>query len=121
MGYVVTFGGYAIYHSGDTLMYDGMQDWLAPFDLGVALLPINGNRPERRVAGNLDGAEAAQLAHDVQARLVIPCHYEMFSFNTASPDLFQTCCERLQTPFRILRAGEGMASNEAAGALDQKT
>ena len=46
-------------------------------------LPINGRAPERRVAGNLSGAEAARLAKSIGARLVIPCHYEMFEFNTA--------------------------------------
>jgi len=30
-----------------------------PFKVDMALLPINGDRPERRVAGNLDGAQAA--------------------------------------------------------------
>ena len=53
-------------------------------DLRVALLPINGSAPERRVAGNLNGVEAATLAHAIGARMVIPCHYEMFAFNTAS-------------------------------------
>jgi len=73
----------------------------------VAFVPINGNRPERRVAGNLDGREAAQLAFEIGARVAIPHHFEMFAFNTADPaELFVPQCERLGQPYRVLRAGE---------------
>jgi L-ascorbate metabolism protein UlaG (beta-lactamase superfamily) len=106
LGYVATFGRFAVYHSGDTLRYPMMTSWLRDWPLDLVLLPINGNRPERRVAGNLDGREAAQLAKDIQARLVVPCHYEMFEFNTASPELFETSCRELGQPFKTLRAGE---------------
>jgi L-ascorbate metabolism protein UlaG (beta-lactamase superfamily) len=65
-----------------------MAERLRRFKIDIALLPINGRAPERRVAGNLNDFEAAHLAHDIGAQLVIPCHYEMFEFNTASPDAF---------------------------------
>ena len=107
LGYVVRCGPWTIYHSGDTLLYPHLAEKvraLGPID--IALLPINGNKPERRVAGNLDGREAAQLAHEIGARCVIPCHYEMFEFNTASPDEFAEQCRALHQPFTILRAGE---------------
>lgn len=105
LGYVVTIGGKRIYHSGDTLLYPGIEERIgAPVD--VALLPINGNKPERRVSGNLDGREAAELAHRIGAGVVVPCHYEMFEFNTAPPELFETTCRALGQPWRVLRAGE---------------
>jgi len=107
LGYIVRAGGATIYHSGDTVLYDGIADLLRPFAIDLALLPINGRSPERRVAGNLTGVEAAQLARDIGAGLVIPCHYEMFEFNTASPDAFRAECERIGQSFRVLRASEG--------------
>lgn len=106
LGYVVQFGPHSIYHSGDTLLYDGMVETLRQWPIDVALLPINGRLPQRRVAGNLWGREAAQLAHEIGARLVIPCHYDMFEFNTASPDEFVDACQRLDQPHRVLRCGE---------------
>jgi L-ascorbate metabolism protein UlaG (beta-lactamase superfamily) len=109
LGYVVKAGRYCVYHSGDTVLYEGMVEKLSQFEIHVALLPINGRSPERRVAGNLDGREAAQLAKYVGAALAIPCHYEMFEFNTASPDRFVAECERLGQPFKVLRAGERCA------------
>ncbi|MDZ4700827.1 MAG: MBL fold metallo-hydrolase [Rhodothermales bacterium] len=106
MGYVVRFGPYTIYHSGDTLTYPGLEDQLQKFDIDVALLPINGNLPERRVAGNLNGEEAARLAKAIGAKTVIPCHYEMFAFNTAPPALFVTACAAVGQSQRVLQAGE---------------
>lgn len=109
LGYVVEMDGVRIYHSGDTLLYPGMADLLRPFKIDVALLPINGNRPERRVAGNLFGDEAARLAHECGARLVVPCHYEMFEFNTEPVDLFVETCRELGQPYQVLRCGEKLA------------
>jgi|ERR1043166_190505 L-ascorbate metabolism protein UlaG (beta-lactamase superfamily) len=111
MGYVVRCGDFKIYHSGDTLLYDGMAPKLAVFQVDVALLPINGDFPERRVAGNLNGREAATLAKEIGAGVVIPCHYEMFEFNTASPEEFMRAAEALRQPYRVLRAGERWSSS----------
>jgi L-ascorbate metabolism protein UlaG (beta-lactamase superfamily) len=105
-GFVVSVGPFRLYHSGDTLLYPGIEARLRPFAVDVALLPINGRAPERRVAGNLDGAEAARLAHAIGARCAVPCHYEMFAFNTASPAAFIAECARLGQPCVVPRAGE---------------
>jgi L-ascorbate metabolism protein UlaG (beta-lactamase superfamily) len=89
-----------------------MAERLRSFAVHLALLPINGRAPERRVPGNLSGPEAAQLAKDIGARMVIPCHFDMFEFNTASPDEFVTECGRLGQPCRVLRCGERWDSSE---------
>jgi L-ascorbate metabolism protein UlaG (beta-lactamase superfamily) len=117
LGYVVRFGPWTLYHSGDTVLYEGMAERLRPFAPDVALLPINGRAPERRVAGNLDGPEAARLAHDIGARLVIPCHYDMFAFNTAPPDAFAAECERIGQPYRVLRQGERCSLTPATPSM----
>jgi L-ascorbate metabolism protein UlaG (beta-lactamase superfamily) len=108
LGFVVKFGPWAIYHSGDTLLFDGMVDILKPYNVDVALLPINGRALERRVAGNLWGREAAQLAKDIGAQVVIPCHYDMFSFNTATTEEFEQECKRIGQGYKVLRNGERM-------------
>jgi L-ascorbate metabolism protein UlaG (beta-lactamase superfamily) len=106
LGYIVEFGGWAVYHSGDTVMYDDLPNRLSRWSIDAALLPINGRAPERHVAGNLWGREAARLAKDIGVRCVVPCHYDMFEFNTATTDEFVATCERLQQPYRVLRCGE---------------
>jgi L-ascorbate metabolism protein UlaG (beta-lactamase superfamily) len=157
LGYVAQFVEFSVYHSGDTLLHDGLipalvqarcqgvpategssasgrapsppeeeragerrssfspisqlskfPDTIAQVASQIALLPINGNKPERGVAGNLNGKEAANLAESTRASLVIPHHFDMFEFNTESPDEFEAECRRLNQPFRTLRNGEGL-------------
>ena len=112
LGYVVRTAGCTIYHSGDTVPYEGMIQALRPHKVNVALLPINGRKPERRVDGNLWGREAAWLAHEIGAKLVIPCHYDMFEFNTETPEEFVATCAKLRQPHRVLRCGERFSSSE---------
>ena len=76
-------GPWIIYHSGDTIPH-GMEEILRQWEIDVALLPINGRLPERRVAGNLKGREAARLAESINAGLIIPCHLKCSS-STPSP------------------------------------
>ena len=105
MGYVIEFGKYKIYHSGDTLWFDTMVDLLKPFNVDIALLPINGNKPDRKVAGNLDCKEAAQLAKAINAKYVIPCHYDLFEFNTADVNEFVEEAEKNNQPYAVLKGG----------------
>jgi L-ascorbate metabolism protein UlaG (beta-lactamase superfamily) len=118
MGYVIQLQGapssprgnapspFTIYHSGDTIPYEGLADRLRRFTIDLALLPINGRGPERKVAGNLWGDEAATLAKEVGAKLAVPCHYDMFTFNTATPEQFVAQCERSGQAYRVPRCGE---------------
>lgn len=108
LGYVASIGGKTLYHSGDTLLHDGLIPVLAPFNPDLAFVPINGNKPERRVAGNMDGREAASLARAVNAGVAVPHHFDLFEFNTGSPEDFETECRRLGQRFRTLQNGEGM-------------
>jgi L-ascorbate metabolism protein UlaG (beta-lactamase superfamily) len=112
LGYILEFGPWTVYHSGDTVLYEGMVELLSRWKIDVALLPINGRAPERRVAGNLHGREAATLAKDIGARLVIPCHYEMFEFNTASPEEFVRTAKAIDQRYKVLRCGESWSSVE---------
>jgi L-ascorbate metabolism protein UlaG (beta-lactamase superfamily) len=105
MGYVIGFGKYKLYHSGDTLWFDGMVEIVKPFAVDVAILPINGNKPERKVAGNLDCKEAAELGKAIKAGCVIPCHYDMFTFNTADVTDFIKEAEKIDQPYIVLKGG----------------
>jgi L-ascorbate metabolism protein UlaG (beta-lactamase superfamily) len=110
LGYVAEIGPWTIYHSGDTMHFDGMEDILRPFGIDIAILPINGRRPERHVAGNLDGRQAATLAHDIGATVAIPCHYDMFEFNTESPELFESTAAGLGQKTKTLLNGQSFST-----------
>jgi L-ascorbate metabolism protein UlaG (beta-lactamase superfamily) len=106
MGFVGELGPWTIYHSGDTRLYDGLGDRLRKFPIDLGFLPINGYKQERRVAGNLNAEEAAQLAADCHIGSTIPHHYDMFEFNTADPIDFGTACAAKQVNCQILRNGQ---------------
>jgi L-ascorbate metabolism protein UlaG (beta-lactamase superfamily) len=115
LGFVVRFGDWCLYHSGDTRLYEGLADLLRPFKVDVALLPINGHDPARRVAGNMSAEEAAWLGKDIGAGVVIPHHFHMFRFNTEDPQRFVDACEQQGTPHQVLRIGERFSSDAWPG------
>jgi L-ascorbate metabolism protein UlaG (beta-lactamase superfamily) len=98
-GYVVAAGSTTLYHSGDTLLVDELE---RP-RVDIALLPING------ALGNMDAHSAARFAHEMRARVAVPCHYDMFAFNTADPADFTAECDRLGQPHHVLRLGERLS------------
>lgn len=116
LGYVFHFGRWSIYHAGDTRWDDEVVRALLTYNahhkIDVAILPINGHAQERRVAGNLSGREAARLARMIGAGVVIPCHYDMFEFNTVKPGEFVDEARRLGQPYQILRCGERLNSKQ---------
>lgn len=113
LSYVIQFGPWAIYHSGDTMWFDDLVRILRPFGLDVVMLPINGRAPERRVAGNLEAEESVQLARLIGAKIVIPHHYDMFTFNTADPQDFIRAAESEKQGYQVLNCGERWSSSMA--------
>ena len=109
IGFIIRAGKWTLYHSGDCVLYEGLADRLRKWKIDVALLPINGRDPARGVPGNFSAEEAAQLGKQVQAGLVIPCHYEMFEFNTVSPQAFVKAAEQIGQKYAVLKNGERLA------------
>jgi L-ascorbate 6-phosphate lactonase len=97
LGFVVEAAGARLYHAGDTIHYEGMEEALRAMAVHVAMLPINGRDPgrERRgIVGNLDEREAAWLAKEISTELLIPTHYDMFARNRGYPAELVTSVER---------------------------
>jgi L-ascorbate metabolism protein UlaG (beta-lactamase superfamily) len=104
--YVIQVGPWKLFHAGDCIPYAGLTESLQFNQVDIALLPINGRDPARGVAGNFTGREAAELAYHAQAGLAIPMHYDMFAFNTTTPNEFIQVCQELGQAHRILQNGE---------------
>ena len=62
LGFVIEAEGLRLYHSGDSLAYDGLAEQLGSEPFDVLFLPINGRDPARGVPGNMTAAEAVDLA-----------------------------------------------------------
>lgn len=112
LGYILEMGGIRIYHAGDTLVTDRLVADLrahAPYD--AVFLPINGRdeeRHQRGIIGNMNLTEAADLAHTIGTRLVVPMHYDMVMGNGEDPERFAAYMDEQypSDPYRILRLGE---------------
>jgi len=91
LGFVVEANGCALYHAGDTCLYEGLETKLRRWRFDAAFLPING-RDARRLAagclGNLTYQEAVDLAGALRPRLVVPAHYDMFADNAGDVQAF---------------------------------
>ncbi|MEY2812118.1 MAG: hypothetical protein RI991_1113 [Bacteroidota bacterium] len=105
LGYFITVGGIRIYHSGDTLYYAEMEKLICDFAPHVALLPINGNLASRKVAGNLNAEESVDLAKSCNIPYVIPCHYDLFAFNTADVNEFINIAKAKKQGYVVLNLG----------------
>ena len=75
----------------------------APCAVDVALLPINGRPGEHGRRHSTAGARSRTRSARASS---IPCHYEMFEFNTADPAEFVAECELVGQPYRVLALGE---------------
>jgi len=87
LGYVIDLGGVRVYHAGDTIRYDGMAERLRALRGDIALLPINGRRAEREArgfVGNMDHADAADLAAEAGIGALVPMHHDTIDGNTGS-------------------------------------
>jgi len=91
LGYVMQGAGRTLYHSGDTVWWEGLQARLQRWAFDAVMLPINGRDAKRLSAGiigNMVYQEAADLAGGLSVKLVVPMHYDMFAFNAEDPTLF---------------------------------
>ena len=106
LGLIIQAGRWTIYHSGDCVPYSGLIERLRNWKIDLALLPINGRDRLRGVPGNFTAEEAAKLGKSIHAGAVIPCHYEMFEFNTVLPMGFVKAAQQIGQKYYLLKCGE---------------
>lgn len=87
-GFLFGFNGIGVYHSGDSLVYEGLTESVMGTD--VMLLPVNGHGYFRRYVddciGNMDAYDAARLAQAAKAKLLIPMHFDLYPGNSVPPE-----------------------------------
>ncbi|EYD74295.1 hypothetical protein Rumeso_04159 [Rubellimicrobium mesophilum DSM 19309] len=85
LGLAIRCGGATLFHSGDTIPFEGQVEEVRALGADLALLPVNGRDAERRangVPGNLTVAEALGLARRAGIPAVVAHHFDLFDFNT---------------------------------------
>ncbi len=110
LGYRLTLGNTVLFHAGDCCVYDGLAEQLGRVD--IAMLPVNGRDFYRlnrdHIVGNMDSREAVELAVALQARLLVPMHFDLYDVNGVPAALVADTVERSGTyqPFHMFQPGE---------------
>ena len=106
LSYVIKVDGLTIFHAGDTVPYDKQAEYLSTFNIDVALLPVNGEKdPSLDLLPNFNIHQAVQFAQDINAKLTIPMHYDMFTINTIDINDFKMAAKD-KINFQIVKLGE---------------
>lgn len=93
LGYLIELAGMRIYHSGDSILYEGLLESLQRLAPDIALLPVNGRKEHlsaKGVLGNFSSDEASNLAKEAGVSFLIPHHFGMFDFNTVAEESIET-------------------------------
>jgi L-ascorbate 6-phosphate lactonase len=103
VGYLVQVpGGASAYFTGDTAYHELLAIAAAPHQPDMLIAVING------AFRNMGPAEAARLAKELDVKVAIPCHYDLFPDNSLPATLFHTNLkiEGMGDRFRQLAHGE---------------
>lgn len=111
LGYGFDLAGVRVFHSGDTIPFEGQRSEIEALRPDIALFPVNGRSEALRsagIAGNFTLDEAVSVASACAIPVVLAHHYGMFAFNTIAPERIDAKATALTGPTRLLRAREGI-------------
>lgn len=111
LGYGLATDDLRVFHSGDSIPFDGLPERIAGFAPDICLLPVNGRDATRKadgVPGNFHLDEALTLS--AACPFLVPHHFGMFAFNTIDPERIDAAAAQASDR-KILRpqAGETLA------------
>lgn len=92
LGFVIEGQDKTVYHAGDTVWWEGLQQRLRQWSFDAAMVPINGRDAKRyadNVMGNMTYQEAVDLLGGLEVGLSVPTHYDMFTWNGEDPKRFE--------------------------------
>jgi L-ascorbate 6-phosphate lactonase len=103
LGFVLALSGRVLYHAGDSLE-SGELYWLHDRGIEVVMAPFSGRWDE------MTATQAANLAHSLGARVVIPMSYNMFTEGWADPAALVSAIAGIpgsSVTVRVMTVGEG--------------
>ncbi len=114
LSYLIQYkNGLRVFHGGDMVIYQGLEEKLREANPHVVMLPVNGRcyyRESAGIVGNTNVREAADLAYRVGAKLFIPMHYDLYPGNAENPAVITDYLYRTypRMPYHLFTPGEGM-------------
>ena len=109
VSYVLQSGGITAFDGGDTLYYSGFIKVGKRFEIDVALLNF-----ARNPAGEIyymNHAHVARTAEELNAKMVIPKHYDLWAEFMDDPALLIPLLEPKGIQVKILNQGEHISIN----------
>ena len=106
LSYIIRLEGIMLFHAGDTIPYPQQVEKVRPHRVDIAMVPINGRDEARHrleFEGNFTCEEAVDFALQIEARLTIPMHYDMFTLNTADVNDFCRKADARGLRYRVLQ------------------
>ena len=115
LGYVLRFtvpgGAVTLFHSGDTVPFDGQVEEVRRLRPDVALLPVNGRSAAllaRGVPGNMTLDEAVALSEAVGVGTMVAHHHGLFAFNTCDPERLKARGRQSGSAVKVIPARTGL-------------
>ncbi|MFZ3140030.1 MBL fold metallo-hydrolase [Polaromonas sp.] len=114
LGYVICYEGKRYLHTGDTCVNTVMVERIreiGPID--VAFLPVNEcnfYRDKAGIIGNMSIREAFLMAQELDAKIVVPMHYDMFESNQAYQEEIELIYRRTNPDFKLQIDSSKLAS-----------
>jgi hypothetical protein len=108
-----------LYVSGDTLVYDGLDEIARRFPVAdLAVLHLGGTRLPGGFVVTMDGAQGAELARHLDPRRILPVHYGDYTVMRSPLSAFLAETESLGLGDRLVhcRHGERARISPAPGA-----
>ena len=118
LSYLVKINNITFFHAGDTIGSPDLFSKLSDYSIDVIFLPINGRDSERfhdrSIVGNMNYREAANLAFNLKADLLIPMHYDVFLYNSENPAYLTDYLwnNYPSQKYKLMIAGEGIIYNK---------
>ncbi|MFI0168394.1 MBL fold metallo-hydrolase [Streptomyces sp. NPDC017095] len=121
MGSMIEFGPVGgparlrLYISGDTLLYDGLDEIAHRFPAAdLAVLHLGGTRLPGGFLVTMDGTQGAELARRLAPRAILPVHYEDYTVMRSPLSDFLTEAHRLDLTEKIVHCPHGSRAQLSA-------
>jgi L-ascorbate 6-phosphate lactonase len=104
--YILEVDGVKIFHSGDSLFFEGYYEAGKRYGVDIALVTLGNNPPGQKIYNN--PGEVVQIARDLGAKILIPMHWDLWSFSLENPYLVEREVKLRKYKIKtiILRIGE---------------
>jgi L-ascorbate 6-phosphate lactonase len=105
IGYLISYSGRKIYHSGDTTVNDALLSELAKENgIDIAFVSVNEKnyyRDKLGIIGNMSVRDAFGLAQEAKVKKFVPMHWDMFETNCVYRDEIELLYEKMKPDFEI--------------------